>query len=121
MHPRTEEFGWRDGRFQAMEEESLGNTGEILENIGIYGEFLVKLGRHWEIFGHIKKSWESWGDRWMLGASIEYWNIDSFRTETLGIYLPGWSGWWQCNLKVLSNSGRMDFPRIFHDNSMNFP
>ena len=101
------------GRFQAMEEETLGNTGEIWENIGInYGEFLVKLGRLWDIFGHIKTSWETWGDQRMLGASIKCWNIDSFRTETLGIYLPCW---WQCNLKVLSNSGRMDFPRIFHD------
>ena len=74
MHPRTEQFGWRDGRFQAMEEKILGNTGEILDILG-------NLGRHWEIVGDIKKSWENWGDQWMLGASIEYWNIDSFKNR----------------------------------------
>jgi hypothetical protein len=54
MHPRTEQFGWRDGRFQAMEEDFLRNTGKILDILG-------NLGRHWEILGDIKKSWEHLG------------------------------------------------------------
>lgn len=54
MHPRTEQFGRRDGRFQAVEEEFLGNTREILDILG-------NLGGHSEIFGHIKTYWENLG------------------------------------------------------------
>ena len=117
MHPRTKQFGWRDGgSFQTMEEESLGHTGEILRNSGtiatyedIFFYFLGNLRRHWDILGHIEKFGET------LGRPTD---LAHFRTDTLGIHLPyGPCG--SVTSIYLSISGRMDFPGIFREFSVN--
>ena len=113
MHPRT----------TAMQEESLGNAGGILGNSGNIGISLFFFGKSQETLGHLR------------------WHVEKFRAlrrfgETNGCWVPlqkilehrliSEPTLWESICPIcgsvtsiyLSNSGRMDFPRIF---SMDFP